>query len=617
MAIELPGVEPEAIEEPIEPRAINYGFIDVKNFGVIGDGITDDTAAFKEIIKTYATNAVTLIVSSNVVISSDATIPTNIGIQMVDNGCFTVSNGVLTINGPFSAPDAQQIFSSNSKVVGLKYATPLWWGAKGDGITDDTTAFKRAVYSVTLRSEYYLSDDSLNPWNYVRANNIKYVLNQVVRWCITENDDYLSIWRCTSAGTSGATAPDITGKKVLDTVTDGTVVWTKLSDGYISPGKVYVPASFNPYMVNGYSDNHNRGIIIYSPMTFEMHPNAVIKQVPLSSEKVHSILNIRQAKNVTINGGKILGERVDHSFTGNEITVFMGIGVEIFSSYNVTIRDIHLGDFIGDGSCCFCETNMNINCKNIVYDNVVFENNTMDGLTINSVYNIKVINCTFYHTNGANPNCGIDIESSTSDTGSIFISNCLFENNVEYGIIGGSGRGFCNVIISNNIFKNNGVGLQLNGTFKNVNVLGNIYYGGTGGVVCGSGTNITISGNKFISSKNGIYTTSSFTTGTITNNTLTTLEAALVGSPTNSLIADNYFCECGSANGEAAIKQSPENCSYLNNVFVCSVSTRPAMALNTTPTIPSILNGNIARYGTYANMFNVNTAHILGKNYTL
>jgi len=58
----------------------------------------------------------------------------------------------------------------------------------------------------------------------VRADSTAYTLGQKARW---ETGD--TVWEVTSAGTSAATAPSITGKVVGDSVTDGTVTWQMTS----------------------------------------------------------------------------------------------------------------------------------------------------------------------------------------------------------------------------------------------------------------------------------------------------------------------------------------------------------------------------------------------------
>jgi len=95
-------------------------------------------------INAAITNANTLIISSNMILLNSVTVTPNVAIEVVSNGIITLNTSkVLTVNGSFNA-GRTQIFKGSGTVVGLQKATwitPHWWGAVGDGVTDDTTAF--------------------------------------------------------------------------------------------------------------------------------------------------------------------------------------------------------------------------------------------------------------------------------------------------------------------------------------------------------------------------------------------------------------------------------------------------------------------------------------------
>jgi len=85
-------------------------------------------------------------------VESDVTIPSGVRISFEMGGCCDVKEGVtLTIAGPVEAPIAR-IFSGGGKVVfepgSVEQVYPQWWGARGDGKTDDAPAIQSAIASL-------------------------------------------------------------------------------------------------------------------------------------------------------------------------------------------------------------------------------------------------------------------------------------------------------------------------------------------------------------------------------------------------------------------------------------------------------------------------------------
>ncbi len=111
-----------------------------------------------------------LVVTSSTAVTVDTTITNNISVILEGNGVFNISSGkILTIEngaGFQSSPD-RQAFSGAGNVffsVSLPPAVyPEWWGAVGDGSTDDIAAFDKIITAY--------------PIAYVTGKIIKIVLN--------------------------------------------------------------------------------------------------------------------------------------------------------------------------------------------------------------------------------------------------------------------------------------------------------------------------------------------------------------------------------------------------------------------------------------------------------
>lgn len=221
-------------------------------------------------------------------ISADTTIPVGITFAPDAGAVYTINNGItLTINGPAALlPTAQYfalvgtgkvVFSSTSSIDAYY---PNWWGAKGDSNagnsyagTNCTAAIQAAIDAACLNPRniqfldgiYYvnaklaLPDSTSHPYisigingtnnnqnsSYARGNcciefnGTELFVPKSTTYTTTRADATaytvgtralwstgLTVWECTTAGTSTTGAPSIAGKVVGDTLVDGTVTWT-------------------------------------------------------------------------------------------------------------------------------------------------------------------------------------------------------------------------------------------------------------------------------------------------------------------------------------------------------------------------------------------------------
>lgn len=125
-------------------------FYNAKSYGLTGDGTTNDYTALYNLINTTiaGVNATIGFPKGTYKISSNITIPSNITIMLLEGAKLSPDAGVtLTINGSIDA-GLYQIFTGSGTIAGsskIDKCYPQWWGAKSDGITNDTSAIQNAL----------------------------------------------------------------------------------------------------------------------------------------------------------------------------------------------------------------------------------------------------------------------------------------------------------------------------------------------------------------------------------------------------------------------------------------------------------------------------------------
>ena len=119
----------------------------VRTQGAKGNGSTNDAAAFEKAIQAAGSNGKIYLPAGTYAIKSALTIPTNTTVVFERGAVLQVASGVtLTVNGKIEASE-DTIFTGSGHLAGTPQSVgcPQWFGAVGNGSTDDTAAFQKTV----------------------------------------------------------------------------------------------------------------------------------------------------------------------------------------------------------------------------------------------------------------------------------------------------------------------------------------------------------------------------------------------------------------------------------------------------------------------------------------
>lgn len=123
--------------------------ISILRYDADGNGSVSGTE-FATAISAIGSTQTTLVYDASTTVSATVSTPATLASRFVSPGKLIINTGVtLTVNGPWEAPFYKVIDLTGTGAVSfgttttpISYLTPRWWGATGDGTTQDTTAIQ-------------------------------------------------------------------------------------------------------------------------------------------------------------------------------------------------------------------------------------------------------------------------------------------------------------------------------------------------------------------------------------------------------------------------------------------------------------------------------------------
>ncbi len=118
---------------------------DVSAFGTAGDGAADDTAAFSRALAALPETGGALTVPAGVYRLGDLTIPETVTLRLAPGARLQMTDEArLVLDGGLEAPLAHVFDGAVTGSAKVMSVFPQWFGATGDGTSDDAVALQRA-----------------------------------------------------------------------------------------------------------------------------------------------------------------------------------------------------------------------------------------------------------------------------------------------------------------------------------------------------------------------------------------------------------------------------------------------------------------------------------------
>ncbi|HHL2498128.1 TPA: phage tailspike protein [Yersinia enterocolitica] len=489
----------------------NEESLSVKDFGAKGDGITDDSSAFVNacisgrtiiippgnfLISPTATLSGDILVDGNIIISQNCSISGNV---FVRGGKLTINTGAtLSILGGFEG-QANKIFYGLGVVTGIQQSYVEWFGALGDGITDDSVAFNSAIQAtvgivnINKKTPGYLISQSLNINKPVKVQGINRPLikpSSSNLFEISSSDVFIDGLRIDSASGSR------THIAHLKTATS-TIERIYINDIYATNcGRVV------------YDDNHATNIIVSLYVTNIQSRLCRERGVYLRDAFAFIFFKNIMLDYVSVTDG-ITNDPIVY-ISGNE-GLFMD-DVDILGG-TITGFGLRSGFYIENSSAvyltrCFADT---LGGYGFRLNNITFARLNMITASLCDQHAILFVgNCT--DVQGSNIYAGgrVGLTPATASINGVYISDSCFNVNLS-NITTKSCTG-------NGVLTDGTSGVMITGLVSHNNTLRGAYIGGTSSIICGAKLTANTLGNYNLANNTSHITSAQLNSGALVVN---------------------------------------------------------------------------------------------------
>ncbi|MBR7092832.1 MAG: right-handed parallel beta-helix repeat-containing protein [Clostridia bacterium] len=140
----IPAFEPDAIEDPV----YRDGWLNVTDFGAAGDGSTDDAAALQQAVDASLQEGGSRTLwfpAGQYCVRGMLTVPRDVCCVFARGASLVFRTFYVTFEASVTAGLYEILTGEFDSLLNNETVFPQWFGAAGDGVTDDTNAFRRAL----------------------------------------------------------------------------------------------------------------------------------------------------------------------------------------------------------------------------------------------------------------------------------------------------------------------------------------------------------------------------------------------------------------------------------------------------------------------------------------
>ena len=183
----------------------------------------------------------------------------------------------------------------------------------------------------------------------------------------------------------------------------------------------YVKLEKGTYLIDGTVADRNKkntlkGIIMKSDIKFDLNASKLIHTD--NDREMYTVSSCYDAENVEIFNGIIIGDMKNHNYDNMDSTHEWGYGIDIKASENVSVHNIEIYYFTGDGISISnlpsyaTKSKKTRNSENIEIYNCNIHDNRRQGISVISAETITIRNNEIHDIEGIAPRSCIDLETN-------------------------------------------------------------------------------------------------------------------------------------------------------------------------------------------------------------